>query len=58
MRAHTPYFKTGIYHPTWKAKDKVGFDREALIIPSKTVHITDIKVGGAKADYKIIASPL
>lgn len=58
MRAHTPYFKTGIYHPTWKVKDKEGFDREALIIPSKTVYITDIKVGSVRADYRIMAPPL
>lgn len=62
---YTPYFKTGIYHPTWHiTKDRLSedknrdrrkrFENEAAIA-SKTILVTDIKIGSERAKYKSVS---
>ena len=51
MRPHTPYFKTGLYHPAWKRKNEDKFEEEKTAVPGRTIYTADIKVGNKHARY-------
>lgn len=47
---YTPYWKTGIYHPTWHLDDdrkRAAFETAKPIATKKVVYVTDIKIGDA-----------
>jgi hypothetical protein len=51
---YTPYFKTGIYHPEWKA-GKMTPERFAAIqgkALSKTIHVADIRMADPRGRYR------
>ena len=54
---YTPYFKTGLYHPSWKQKPSQSkpsvSDQEHVI---KQLYVTDIAVGGERASLKSMTS--
>jgi hypothetical protein len=57
---YTPYFKTGIYHPTWHLKApeaEAAFAEAKPLATTKVVYVTDVKIGNEHARYRDIASP-
>ena len=56
--AYTPYLKTGLYRPEWRAdtdEKRAQFDRLPVTATNKVVYVTDVKVGDARARYADIA---
>ncbi|MBE7537811.1 MAG: heparin lyase I family protein [Opitutaceae bacterium] len=55
---YSPYFKTGIYHPTWNLKTperQAAFAQSGGRASRKIIYATDIKIGGENARYEDIA---
>ncbi len=49
---YTPYMKTGIYRPEWHTdtdEKRQAFEAEGKAIGSKTVYVTDVKIGSQHA---------
>jgi hypothetical protein len=57
VQAHTPYFKTGIYHPTWKKKNSDKFTEQDQTLKSRVIYSADVKIGNEKAKYEDVAPP-
>jgi len=55
MRPLTPYFKTGLYHPSWKKKNEDKFNDEKTAVTVRTIYTADIKIGGPSAGYEDVA---
>lgn len=55
--AHTPYFKTGIYHPSWKTKSADLFAKQQQGLKERVIYAADIKLGDEKAAYADVAPP-
>ncbi|MBP7141695.1 MAG: polysaccharide lyase [Opitutaceae bacterium] len=58
--AYSPYFKTGIYHPTWNLKTsdrKDAFERSSGTVKKRVLYVADVKIGGERARYEDIAPP-
>jgi hypothetical protein len=55
VAAHTPYFKTGIYHPTWKTKNAENFAKQEQGLKARVIYAADIKLGNEKAKYEDVA---
>ena len=54
---YTPYLKTGIYRPEWhldNERKKAAFAQETPVAKSKTIYVTDVKIGDARATYEMI----
>ena len=57
---YTPYLKTGIYHPSWHSENdekSKPFDTSVPATASRTIYVTDIKVGDPSATYADVAPP-
>lgn len=57
---YSPYFKTGIYHPNWNLKNeerRVAFSNPSVKEKTRTLFVTDVKVGGENARYEDIVPP-
>lgn len=54
---HTPYFKTGIYHPTWKTKNADNFAKQEPGLKERVIYVGDIKLGNERATYDDVAPP-
>ena len=58
---YTPYLKTGIYRPEWhldNERKKAAFEQDLPVAKSKTIYVTDVKIGDARATYELIAPKL
>jgi len=58
--AYSPYFKTGIYHPTWNLKTpdrQSAFEKSSDRVKKRIIYVADVKVGGERARYEDIAPP-
>ncbi len=57
---YTPYMKTGIYRPEWHTdtdRKRQAFESEKTDITSKTVYVTDVKIGSEQASLQDFISP-
>jgi len=55
---YTPYWKTGIYHPTWHLDDdrkRAAFEKAKPLATKKVIYVTDIKVGDASMTLEKIS---
>ena len=55
---YTPYLKTGLYRPEWHTdtpEKRALFDRIVTAVSNKTVYVTDVKVGDARAGRGLVA---
>ena len=50
-----PYFKIGIYHPSWKRKNAAAFHSQQVIVPRKVIYHDEIRIGGESATYATVA---